>query len=73
METIDERIEMYENLEKQIDRNYGMRLDEVMELMKIGEISKDYLFISIGYAYALGFKKGRNCEKNKARKKRALK
>lgn len=65
MEVISEKIEMYKDLENQIERRNGITLDEILELAKIGRQSKDESLNALGYAYALGFKRGRNCEKNK--------
>ena len=50
---------MYKDLENQIGRRYGMTLDEILELAKIG---RQESINALGYAYALGFKRGRNCE-----------
>lgn len=68
MEVINEKIEMYKDLENQIGRRYGITLDEILELAKIGQQSKDESLNALGYAYALGFKRGRNCEKNKRKR-----
>lgn len=68
MEVINEKIEMYKDLENQIGRRYGITLDEILELAKIGQQSKDDSLNALGYAYALGFKRGRNCEKNKRKR-----
>lgn len=65
MEVINEKIEMYKDLENQIERRYDITLTEILELAKIGQQSKDESFNALGYAYALGFKRGRSCEKNK--------
>lgn len=35
MEVINEKIEMYKDLENQIGRRYGITLDEILELAKI--------------------------------------
>lgn len=68
METINEKIEMYKDLENQIGRRYGITLDEILELAKIGQQSKDESLNALGYAYALGFKRGRSYEKNKRKR-----
>lgn len=68
MEVINEKIEMYKDLENQIGRRYGITLDEILELAKIGKQSKDESLNALGYAYALGFKRGINCEKNKRKR-----
>lgn len=68
MEVINEKIEMYKDLENQIERRYDITLTEILELAKIGQKSKDESFNALGYAYALGFKRGISCEKNKRKK-----
>lgn len=65
MEVINEKIEMYKGLENQIGRRYDITLDEILELAKIGESE---CINALGYAYALGFKRGRSCEKNKRKR-----
>lgn len=65
MEVINEKIEMYKGLENQIGRMYDITLDEILELAKIGESE---CINALGYAYALGFKRGRSCEKNKRKR-----
>lgn len=69
MEVINEKIEMYKSLWNQIGRRYDITLAEILELAKIGQQSKDESFNALGYAYALGFKRGRNCEKNKRKRR----
>lgn len=68
MEVINEKIEMYKDLENWIERRYDITLTEILELAKIGQQSKDESFNALGYAYALGFKRGRSCEKNKRKR-----
>ena len=68
MEVINEKIEMYKGLENQIERRYDITLTEILELAKIGQQSKEESFNALGYAYALGFKRGRSCEKNKRKR-----
>lgn len=69
MEVINEKIEMYKSLENQIGRRYDITPTEILELAKIWQQSKDESFNALGYAYALGFKRGRNCEKNKRKRR----
>lgn len=60
---------MYKSLENQIGRRYDITPTEILELAKIWQQSKDESFNALGYAYALGFKRGRNCEKNKRKRR----
>lgn len=60
-----ERLNAYKDMEKQVASRYGIKLDEVMELANL-----DSNLDALSYAYALGFKCGVNCEKNRIKSKK---
>lgn len=60
-----ERLNAYKDMEKQVVNRYGIKLDEVMELRNL-----DSNLDALSYAYALGFKRGVNCEKNRIKSKK---